>query len=59
MNDARNISSNYVDLVSLATRQTMAAMDITIQDGQADVKTFVKDIGESPCVHSVFNNRSS
>ena len=53
MGDAGKISSNYVDLVSLATRQTVAAMDITVQSGQTDVKTFVKDIGGSLCAPSL------
>ncbi|KIK65832.1 hypothetical protein GYMLUDRAFT_158658, partial [Collybiopsis luxurians FD-317 M1] len=53
MSDANNISSNYADLVSLASRQTMAGMDITVgfgSDGQlnkSDVLIFMKDIGNS------------
>ena len=57
MSDASKISSEYVDLVSLATRQTMAAMEITVQGGVngssanvSDVKIFVKDTGTSQCV---------
>ena len=35
MGDAGKISSNYVDLVSLATRQTMAAMEAVNASGEA------------------------
>ena len=51
--DASNISAQYVDLVSLATRQTMGSLDITVSgdsDGNvnaSDVKIFMKDIGTS------------
>ena len=54
MGDAGKISSNYVDLVSLAARQVMGSMDITVlrndADGSlngSDVKIFIKDIGGS------------
>ena len=55
MGDAAKISAHYVDLVSLATRQTMSSMDITVQNDNgkvnaSDVKTFVKDIGYSQYV---------
>jgi hypothetical protein len=49
--DAGNISNNYVDLVSLATRQTIAATEITIAKGsdgnwnQSDVKMFMREMG--------------
>ena len=52
--DAGKISSNYVDLVSLAARQVMGSMDITVLESDpgggvdgSDVKIFVKDIGGS------------
>ncbi|KIK65828.1 hypothetical protein GYMLUDRAFT_38307 [Collybiopsis luxurians FD-317 M1] len=53
ISDANDISSNYADLVSLASRQTMAGMDITVgfgSDGQlnkSDILIFMKDIGNS------------
>ena len=54
MGGARKISSNYADLVSLAARQVMGSMDITVlrndADGSlngSDVKIFIKDIGGS------------
>ena len=52
MGDAAKISQEYVDLVSLATRLTMAAMEITVKSADdlsnvdaSDVKIFVKDVG--------------
>ena len=52
INDAGKISSNYVDLVSLAARQVMGSMDITVLQSngggslnESDVKIFIKDIG--------------
>ena len=50
MDSAGKISSNYRDLVSLTTRQAMAAMDITVEESSLEVKTFLKDIGGSGCV---------
>ena len=53
MGNASNISSNYVDLVSLNSRQVMASLDITVANGtngQPDPTTamvFMKDIGTS------------
>ena len=54
INDAGKISSNYVDLISLAARQVMGSMDITVLESdpggsadRSDVKIFVKDIGGS------------
>ena len=54
ISDAAKISSNYVDLVSLAARQVMGSMDITVLESDSggsvdgsDVKIFVKDIGGS------------
>ena len=55
MNAASNISSNYVDLVSLATRQTMGALEITVgadakgTPDPSDVMVFMEDIGTSRC----------
>ena len=57
--EAASISPNYVDLVSLASRQTMGSMEITVLgDGDnsvniSDVKIFVKDIGSSQYARSV------
>ncbi|KIK51931.1 hypothetical protein GYMLUDRAFT_265647 [Collybiopsis luxurians FD-317 M1] len=51
--DASNISSEYVDLVSLASRQVMAGMEITVgkdsnqQVNESDILIFMKDIGNS------------
>ncbi|OCH90332.1 DUF1793-domain-containing protein [Obba rivulosa] len=56
---AANISSQYVDLVSLAARQAFAGLDITISngtDGQwntSDVKIFMKDVGNTGRVNPV------
>lgn len=50
---ASQISSEYADIVSLATRQIFASMDITVaqdKDGTlnaSDVKIFMKDMGVS------------
>ncbi|KAJ7779914.1 hypothetical protein B0H16DRAFT_1359620 [Mycena metata] len=54
---ATAVSQNYADLVSLATRQAMAGMDITLStlpDGTwnfSDVKIFMKDVGNSQRVN--------
>ena len=51
--EAANISSEYVDLVSLVARQTLGSLDITVfsdSDGNlnaSDVMVFMKDIGAS------------
>ena len=56
MDAAAQISENYVNLVSLGARQTMASLDITVlgnSDGSvdaSDVKIFMKDVGTSGCV---------
>ena len=53
MGAAGQISTNYVDLVSLSARQTMGALDITVLSDSSgnldptDVKIFMKDIGSS------------
>ena len=53
MGDAAQISSEYVDLVSLGARQTFGALDITVFTGDngnvdaSDVKIFMKDVGTS------------
>ena len=58
MSAAANISSEYIDLVSLTARQTMGALDITVVNNSdnsvdaSDVKVFMKDIGGSGCVFS-------
>lgn len=49
--NASQISRNYSDVVSLAARQTMASLDLTVSldsDGNvnsSDVRIFMKDIG--------------
>ncbi|KAJ7171492.1 hypothetical protein C8R46DRAFT_1263050 [Mycena filopes] len=54
---ASAISPDYVDLVSLATRQTMASLEITLPtpaDGSwdmSDVKAFMKDMGNTQRVN--------
>ena len=59
VNAASNISSNYVDLVSLATRQTMGALEITVgtdakgTPNPSDVMVFMEDIGTSRCAANV------
>lgn len=45
------VSAHYTDLVSLAARQTLSALDITVSTGSdgnpnaSDVRIFMKDIG--------------
>ena len=59
MSAAANISSNYVNLVSLTARQVMGALDITVlsnSDGSidaSDVQVFMKDVGGSGYVSRV------
>ena len=55
MSDAANISSNYVDLVSLSARQVFGSLGITVSHdtpstNESEVKVFMKDIGSSGCV---------
>ena len=63
MNDAAKISSQYSDLVSLATRQSMSALDFTVgtdSNGdvvQDDVKTFMKNLGTDQFVLRPFMTR--
>ena len=51
INAAAKISSNYSDLVSLATRQTMSTLDITVGTDSSgnlvpdDIKIFMKNLG--------------
>ena len=51
MGNASQVSSHYADLVSLATRQTLGSLDITVstdstgQPNASDVRIFMKDIG--------------
>ncbi|KAK0481474.1 hypothetical protein IW261DRAFT_1681366, partial [Armillaria novae-zelandiae] len=58
MSDARQISDNYADLVTLAARQALA-VDITVskdskgQWNTSDVMTFMKDVGNSRRVNPV------
>ena len=61
MSDASKISPQYADLVSLATRQTMGSLDITVlSDAQgnvnaSDVKIFMKDVGTTQWVVYIFS----
>ncbi|PIL35873.1 hypothetical protein GSI_01533 [Ganoderma sinense ZZ0214-1] len=56
---AANISSQYSDLVSLATRQVMSALDFTVGTDSAgnvvpgDVKVFMKNLGTDRRVNPV------
>ncbi|KAI0335017.1 DUF1793-domain-containing protein [Cubamyces sp. BRFM 1775] len=49
--NASRVSSHYVDLLSLATRQTLGSLDITVstdstgQPNASDVRIFMKDVG--------------
>jgi hypothetical protein len=50
--NASAISAHYADLVSVAARQAMAGVELTVggSDGawnQSDVKMFMKDLGTS------------
>ncbi|KAJ7917724.1 hypothetical protein B0H13DRAFT_2322076 [Mycena leptocephala] len=50
------VSRNYMDLVSLATRQAMAGVEITVsaKDGElnvSDVQAFMKDVGNTQRVN--------
>ncbi|KAJ7194203.1 hypothetical protein GGX14DRAFT_378230 [Mycena pura] len=53
LQDAGRVSNNYADLVSLATRQTMAGVEITVSKNDtgewntSDVMAFMKDVGSS------------
>ncbi|KAJ8483511.1 hypothetical protein ONZ51_g4652 [Trametes cubensis] len=59
MGNASKVSSHYVDLVSLATRQTLGSLDITVstdstgQPNASDVRIFMKDIGSSTVTERV------
>lgn len=56
VSDANAISSNYVDLVSLASRQLMAGLEVTVGTDSSgklnasDILFFMKDTGNSQCV---------
>ncbi|OCH91422.1 hypothetical protein OBBRIDRAFT_524115, partial [Obba rivulosa] len=53
LQDASGVSSDYADLVSLAARQVLGAIDITISNGSdgqfntSDTMIFMKDIGNT------------
>lgn len=53
LNQSSAISAQYMDLVSLAARQTMGGTELTIALGSdglwniSDVKAFMKDVGSS------------
>ncbi len=57
MSAAAKISSQYSDIVSLATRQTMSALDITMGTDSSgipipsDIKIFMKNLGTDRFVH--------
>ena len=47
--DASAVSSNYTDLVSLAARQAMAGVELTVgpSGSDADVQMFMQDTGST------------
>ncbi|KAJ7189656.1 hypothetical protein GGX14DRAFT_484556 [Mycena pura] len=57
LQDAGAVSQNYADLVSLATRQTMAGVELTVSTNStggwdtSDVMAFMKDVGNSQRVN--------
>ncbi|KAI0645914.1 hypothetical protein C8Q79DRAFT_1053364 [Trametes meyenii] len=57
--NASLVSPHYADLVSLVTRQTFSALDITVPSGTmgqpapSDVRIFMKDIGSSDSTERV------
>ncbi|KAF7378283.1 hypothetical protein MSAN_00253700 [Mycena sanguinolenta] len=59
LQDAGAISQDYVDLISLGTRQALAGIEITLstlQDGSfnlSDIKAFMKDVGNSQRVNPI------
>ncbi|KAK7052731.1 hypothetical protein R3P38DRAFT_2763069 [Favolaschia claudopus] len=60
LQDASAVSAQYADLVSLATRQAMAGIEITLSTlnngssfNLSDVKAFMKDVGNSQRVNPV------
>ncbi|KAJ7585364.1 hypothetical protein C8J56DRAFT_788320 [Mycena floridula] len=59
MGAAQQLSSDYVDLVSLAARQTIAGTDFTVSKtangswNMTDVKAFMRDTGESRRINAV------
>ena len=56
MSAANQVSSQYSDIVSLATRQVMGTLDITVGTDSnknvvpGDVKVFMKNLGTNRCV---------
>ncbi|KAJ7603260.1 hypothetical protein DFH06DRAFT_1022365 [Mycena polygramma] len=58
LQDALAVSQKYADLVSLATRQAIAGVELTLskqKDGSwnlSDVQAFMKDVGNSKCVNT-------
>lgn len=60
VSDANAISSQYADLVSLAARQAMAGLEITVGSdsngkvNESDVLIFMKDTGNSQYVSFCF-----
>ncbi|KAK6977760.1 hypothetical protein R3P38DRAFT_3472295 [Favolaschia claudopus] len=60
LQDASRVSAQYADLVSLAARQAMAGIEITLSTSDngsgfnlSDVKAFMKDVGNSQRVNPV------
>ncbi|KAJ7458877.1 DUF1793-domain-containing protein [Mycena latifolia] len=57
LQDARVVSQDYADLVSLATRQTIAGVEITLSETESgqwnmsDSQAFMKDVGNSQRVN--------
>jgi hypothetical protein len=56
MTASQKISNKYTNLVSMAIRQTIAGIDITVRGNgkggwnQSDIKAFMKDTGSTTCV---------
>ncbi|KAJ8076169.1 hypothetical protein PM082_022154 [Marasmius tenuissimus] len=51
--DSRKISSSYSDLVSLATRQTLAGVETVVGPSTDSIYMFMKDVGSSTRVNPV------
>ena len=64
MGAAEKISSQYSDIVALATRQTMSSLDVTVGTDSSgnlapdDVKVFMKNLGTNGFVLYLLVNRS-
>lgn len=63
LNAAREISDDYADVVSVAARQAMASVEITVSESSdggwntSDIMSFMKDVGGSRWVYVVHLKR--